>query len=455
MDSPDYPPIAGTNLPADLGWCRESYWRRIRTAGMLFTAVFGAECIREVAARPAGSRELALLMIAAWASASAWWVAVRRLDVVDLARARGTDFLLRRAHVRSGFFALGCACGFAALGGLEFSVLGLSTSEHPGSGLAVGIAIGLCILTPAVLCTVGETHAAVRRTKHVPRPNGLLKSHWTGRYDLARSFWLHGAGVSVAVVVTNAAAGMVSAMIDLRLSAAVSLILMAACVPVLVWQWVGVWRSATRHRALRRRGTAAFFAKAFVVASSLYIVHFYATGAPFQVRQMVEILQGDPQWDRFFAHVAASGQELVLQGSLQSGCHRVFERALRAAPDVTTVVIDSPGGRLEEGEWIAEEVRERGLRTCAAGDCESAATIVLLSGRQRSVRSGARVGFHSPSLPGAPALLKLAAKFQMEFAMRAAGVSEEFVLRAIDTPPDSMWYPTRPEMLAAGVLTND
>jgi hypothetical protein len=394
-------------------------------------------------------------MVAAWVAASAWWAAVRRLDVVELAQAKGTDFLLRRAHVRSGFFALGCACGFAALGSLEFFLLGLASPEHPGSGLAVGIAIGLCILTPPVLCTVGHTHAAVRRTKHVPRPDGVVRSHWNGLYDLPRAFWLHGAGVSVAAAVATAAIGMVSAMIDLRLSAVASLILMAAYVPVLVWQLVGIWRSATRLSAQRRGRAAAFFAKALVVVLALYEVRFYATGAIVQGRQMVEILRGDPQWDSFSAIAAASGQELVLRGSMQSGCHTLFDRALAAAPGVGTILIDSPGGRLEEGECIAAEVRRRGLRTCAEGDCESAATIVLLSGRQRSVRPGARVGFHSPSLPGAPALVRFAARFQMEFAMRAAGVSEAFVQRTLETPPDSMWYPTRAEMIEARVLTGD
>jgi len=63
------------------------------------------------------------------------------------------------------------------------------------------------------------------------------------------------------------------------------------------------------------------------------------------------------------------------------------------------------------------------------------------------------VGFHSPSLPGAAALVRFAEQFQMEFAMRAAGVSEAFVRRTLATPPGSMWYPTHEEMIRAGVLT--
>jgi hypothetical protein len=422
---------------------------------MAFTVVFGAECIHEVSTRPAGSRELALLLLASWAAAFAWWIAVRRLDVVDLAREGGTKFLLRRSHIRSGFLALVCGCGFAALGGLDFYVVGLSSLEYLGSGVAVGLAIGLCILAPPVICTVGVTHAAVGRTKHVPRPNGVLRSHWNGLYDLPRAFWLHGAGVSVAAAVATAAACMISEMIDLQLGAVVSLFLMAAYVPVQVWQSVGIWRSATRHRALHHGGTAAFFAKAVVVVSSLYLVHFYATGAVVQGRQMVDILRGDPEWDPFYAQVGASGKEIILRGSLRSGCHRQFERALQAAPEVDTVVIDSSGGRLEEGECIAADIRKRHLRTRADGDCESAATIVLLSGRQRSVGPEARVGFHSPSLPGASVLVRFAAQFQMEFAMRAAGVSEAFVRHTLATPSGSMWYPTHAEMIKAAVLTSD
>jgi hypothetical protein len=43
----------------------------------------------------------------------------------------------------------------------------------------------------------------------------------------------------------------------------------------------------------------------------------------------------------------------------------------------------------------------------------------------------------------------------MEFAMRAAGVSEAFVRHTLATPSGSMWYPTHAEMIKAAVLTSD
>jgi hypothetical protein len=51
--------------------------------------------------------------------------------------------------------------------------------------------------------------------------------------------------------------------------------------------------------------------------------------------------------------------------------------------------------------------------------------------------------------------VNFAAQFQLEFAMRAAGVSESFVRRTLKTPADSMWYPTPGEMMKAGVLTRE
>ncbi len=240
--------------------------------------------------------------------------------------------------------------------------------------------------------------------------------------------------------------------VSVRLSAIFCLILLVAYPPVLVWQWVGIWRSAGRYRAFHHRAVAAVAARVFVAVAILVMARFYVGSARAQARELDAILRGDPEWDPFSAKLLPDGRSILIRGNLQSGCHVLFRRVLDAAPRAAVVLIDSAGGRLAEGERMAVLVRERELDTQAVGECDSAATVVFLAGRHRSVGPRAHVGFHSPSAPEATFLLDLAMHFQLDLDMRAAGVSQLFVRRTLRTPPEGMWYPTVAEMRAAGVL---
>lgn len=463
--------MPAATAPIDLTWCEGKIggWRG-RAAGCLALAFgLGAACIWELALHPAGNWTLAVLFALGTGFASAGWVAVRRLDVVAAARAAGPELLLRRAHLRSGFFALACGVAFALLGRIEFGLMGRAYGDT-GAGFAAGILIGLCMLCPAVLFTVGVTHSAARKTKapdlerrwtsgvplapwEEPQAGSWVQRHWQGRYNLPRSFFLHGLALTVAVAAFSTVSGLVSTRLDVGLSAIIAFAFFMLHPPIVLWQEVGIWRSANRYRQYYGSWLAPLAAQVAVVLSLALLAFSYAKTAAPQVHELIQIVRGDPEWTPFSATVESSGRALAIHGNLQSGCHWEFDRVLAGAPDVRTVLIDSPGGRLAEGERIAAEVRRRKLDTCAVGDCESAATVIFLAGVHRTLGPKGELGFHSPSLPEASALLKLAMKFQLDFDMRAAGVSEIFVRRTLGTPPDSMWYPSRPVMLAAGVLT--
>ncbi|HEY3754689.1 MAG TPA: hypothetical protein VGL42_00925 [Opitutaceae bacterium] len=437
----------------------------LRVCGIAVTLAIGAACINELALRPAGSATLALLLMAAWVTGAIAWVDLRRRDAAGIAERDGTAYLLRRAHVRSGFFAIGWAAIYAVMGWVQFTLLGRSYGDV-GAGFVAGIEVGICVLVPTALFTVGATHSAVRRLKARASPahpessredsagGNMLLRHWRGEYNLPRAFWLHGVGLNVAYDVLSAALGLIAERIDVRLSAIVCLVLLILYPPILIWQWVGIWRSSMRYRAFYGTGVAPVAACAFVALSAVLALRFYVVSAPIQLRALDEILRGDPQWDRFSTRLTLDGKGLLIQGNLQAGCHDVFRRALEDAPGVRTILIDSPGGRLAEGERMAIWIRERHLDTRAVGQCASAATVVFLAGRHRSIGPLAVMGFHAPTAPEASLLLQLAMRFQLDEDMRAAGVSEPFVRHTLRTPPDSIWNPAPGELVAAGVVTN-
>ncbi|MEO8805896.1 MAG: hypothetical protein ABI433_07430 [Burkholderiaceae bacterium] len=123
------------------------------------------------------------------------------------------------------------------------------------------------------------------------------------------------------------------------------------------------------------------------------------------------------------------------------------------APKVTTVRLESPGGWMREGERMANVVKRFGLHTNVATECMSACTIVLLAGLDRTADEAAMVGFHRGRAIGATRSSEgRPGKDESEIYLRA-GVDKEFVQRIVSTPHESVWVPTRRELLKARVLT--
>ena len=145
------------------------------------------------------------------------------------------------------------------------------------------------------------------------------------------------------------------------------------------------------------------------------------------------------------------GSALIVEGPITDGAYASFQRALRAYPIARHVILESPGGLMFEADRIAAAIRERRLSTYARTLCASACTVILISGRDRTVEPGTRVGFHRPnvSLSRTPVrTLQLTRRLY-----ERAGVAPAFTARIYATPFESVWYPGVEEMISAGVLT--
>ena len=92
--------------------------------------------------------------------------------------------------------------------------------------------------------------------------------------------------------------------------------------------------------------------------------------------------------------LSADGRILLVAGNLTSGTADRFARALADAPQVAAVTLDSDGGRIFEGQRMAELVQARGLDTRVDSHCASACTFVLIAGRRRVAGPDAQIGFH-------------------------------------------------------------
>jgi hypothetical protein len=130
----------------------------------------------------------------------------------------------------------------------------------------------------------------------------------------------------------------------------------------------------------------------------------------------------------------------------------MIRAVLDQEPDIQTLVLETPGGRVAEAALIANLVRERKLKTYVENSCESACTVILLAGADRAVTANARIGFHRASFPGMSPAQDEAMTDDLIKQYRAAGLPEDFLAQVRGTQANDMWYPTRDQLLAAHAI---
>ena len=151
---------------------------------------------------------------------------------------------------------------------------------------------------------------------------------------------------------------------------------------------------------------------------------------------------------------------------------------LRQNPDVKLLRLNSQGGAVWPAQSIAEIIADFELATEIVSICSSSCAVLFLAGDPRTMPKGARLGFHQWNWK--PASVEdyyndLKARngwaTPFEFAswlyqdtqdevsrhlrfMLQRGVDPQFALETIRYRGDRLWYPSRNELVAAGVLTN-
>ena len=282
-----------------------------------------------------------------------------------------------------------------------------------------------------------------------------FRRHWAGHLSLPVSYWVNSALLSalIAAAVEFLARRIADEGGTLRGLALIALAYAAFSVLFWVWSSVGIWRSAYWHR--RRGGTPGWgLAARIMVVLSAAAILFRSGDIALQTRELGTLAAGRDSIGAIAEmKVVGDGRELTVRGNLAAGAAERFETLLAASPAVRSVVLTSPGGRMLEAERMAALIRARRLDTRVEQYCMSACTSLLLAGRERTAPEQARIGFHQPSFPGTDAYEMRDAIERTRAEYLAAGVSRDFVWRALATPAESMWFPQPEQLVEANVLT--
>ncbi|CAG2144576.1 hypothetical protein CUPL110328_14265 [Cupriavidus plantarum] len=376
-------------------------------------------------------------------------------------------------------FVLMGFCGVGLLGGFVRGEAGTTANAAVARAVPVLIFAGLIVLNLRALSrrtqdlalaassaisprdavfTIGSdipsAPAAVSQPAEPPARGRYVMRHWRGQLPLPVSYWINGTLVATLLGMALPALGKLFGVSDsLRQLAMFSIL--AICVVYLSWVWsfVGIWRSAGRH-AMRGGSTFwAYAARGSVLLGVCAAVGQMVTTYGPELREFAALAMGRDAIGEVDVKPSPNGEAVIVWGTLREGSAKTVLTVLDRTPSARTLILNSNGGRLLEGRVLAQAVRQRGLNTYVEGECSSACTYVLMAGVDRAATPNAKIGFHRASFSGMDSAVEGAAVKSMLDYYRKAGLPEDFVRRVSTTPADTVWYPSREELLRTRILT--
>lgn len=166
-----------------------------------------------------------------------------------------------------------------------------------------------------------------------------------------------------------------------------------------------------------------------------------------------------------------------VEDSLDTGDVKGLRHMLEANPGISVLELNSSGGSLWGARKMSDVIIDYELDTHVHGDCNSSCVRLFLSGKDRSMSRGSRMGFHrtwwsSKSIEsyygseaeqeGWNSAFDMASWIYEDtqrevheslMFMIERGVDPLFAIQTLKSPSSNMWFPYRLKLRAAGVLT--
>ncbi len=130
---------------------------------------------------------------------------------------------------------------------------------------------------------------------------------------------------------------------------------------------------------------------------------------------------------------------IALNGEIGATLDMDFERALAARPAARVLLLNSPGGYVDNALVVARKVRERGMSTLVAKGmgCYSACSYIFFAGASRAVDG--ELGVHQISSEVADLVLAQTTLADVLSALDAFEVTQSIITVMLQTPPDEMY----------------
>jgi len=288
-----------------------------------------------------------------------------------------------------------------------------------------------------------------------PKKGNWIVRHWRGELDLGVSYFVNVILLTFYIVLALGileASGWGIAGCDVNPFRVGLYVGSLFC--VVLWQVVGIWRSAVRHKAVTGKTLWPRLVQLSVLVLVFSVVFDFGQEWILQIKNGSRYAAKANSPSNYDFRVLRDGTEVEISGGFRSGLADDFQKLLAQYPNIKTVHLNSEGGRQVEGRKLAEIFRSHGIKTYVANVCSSACTDAFLGGHERYLKNDAHMGFHQPLSCVAPRSpeFKQIIDWDKRY-MIDHGVLPAFAEKAMSTPNSSGWYPTQDELIHANVVT--
>ena len=278
-----------------------------------------------------------------------------------------------------------------------------------------------------------------------------IQRHWRGEFPLVQSYWINGVLVGMPF---NLYFNILSAVIAVSpiespiVAFCLIAIPLAALQPLLVWQGVGIWRSAGHEIEKGKRGWA-WVARVVILLNLVFVIYNYAKiGNALYVSVAAAVEEWNAKYD-----IKTTGASVVFNGDIADSSAEKLEPLLRSKNIRQLVIKSSRGGLISAALRLSKLIRDRQLSVVATEECDSACTVLLAAGSRRAVNALTIVRLHMATQAGT--LNEGTAWKEAENYYIADGMTPE-MLKEIDLhrgPTDS-YEPTIEAMMQNGLITD-
>src|SRR5882672_5468015 len=301
-----------------------------------------------------------------------------------------------------------------------------------------------------------------RRSKP-PRPArrfGYLRLHWRGELPLAATVIVSAALVWGVVQLVEFASRRVSIIDYPHAHAALWMLEVLLLLPGVVWWGTGVMRSAAHHVGRGGSASIALLSGAVGVAAFFWAAAFWWQSARHVMPDVWATLAGDaPPASVQIERAPSTGTDragnarLLVSGDLEFGTTRAVRAALDANADISTIHLESRGGRAAEGLALGRLLLDRNKDTLVTGECSSACVTAFAGGARRSISADAKLGLHGVSGKGVSAANLAAANQRSDEFIGNRGVDVRVLEKGAAVASDHIWFPPPDVLLGAGLAT--
>lgn len=298
---------------------------------------------------------------------------------------------------------------------------------------------------------VTEAPAAAAKQPAPERKANYLVRHWRGELSLPVSYWVNGILTTLAAAFLAEAITQVDMTRRPTLGAVVYLQFMVFICIATIWQLVGIWRSSDNHVSRGGSESWAGLAKFAVIIGLLRTFGEMGTTILPAATEMVKIAAGDKSLATHQIRVLRNASEVEVSGNIGFGLTDELVKVLDAHPTVTTLHLNSGGGRVLEAQKMRDLIAERELSTYTSTECASACVLPFMAGSERLLGPNGRIGLHGFSVDSNSVS---SSDYSAEFALaRKRHIDTSLLEKGFATSPSSMWYPTPQELLDANLVT--